>query len=82
IYIKSPAAEALARRVARATGETLTEAVRASLEARWAALRANKPAGRRRREVEAILRRVHALPRLDDRSEDVILGYDDHGIPR
>ena len=29
-----------------------------------------------------ILCRVDALPKLDDRSPDEILGYDEHGLPR
>jgi antitoxin VapB len=41
---------------------------------------------RRRRimakELEEILRRVDALPTLDSRPEDEILGYDDQGMPR
>lgn len=33
------------------------------------------------REIEDILRRVDAMPRLDDRLPEEILGYDDHGLP-
>lgn len=82
IYIRNAEAETLARRLARATGETLTETVRASLEARWKALAAERPAARRRPMVAAILKRVHAMPLLDNRGEDEILGYDRHGLPR
>jgi hypothetical protein len=32
--------------------------------------------------LEEILRRVDALPPLDDRPEDEILGYDHEGLPR
>jgi hypothetical protein len=31
--------------------------------------------------LEEILQRVDALPTLDTRSEDEILGYDQHGVP-
>ena len=33
------------------------------------------------REILEILRRVDLLPVLDPRSEDEILGYDEHGLP-
>jgi antitoxin VapB len=31
--------------------------------------------------LEAIVRRVDALPVLDDRSADEIIGYDENGLP-
>jgi hypothetical protein len=33
-------------------------------------------------EIESLLRRVDALPSLDSRPEEEILGYGDGGIPR
>ncbi|HZR67226.1 MAG TPA: hypothetical protein VFA85_18950 [Terriglobales bacterium] len=33
-------------------------------------------------EIEALLRRVDAMPTLDDRPPDEILGHDEHGQPR
>lgn len=32
-------------------------------------------------QIRKILQRVDALPTLDDRSADEILGYDEHGLP-
>jgi hypothetical protein len=32
-------------------------------------------------ELDELLRRVDALPTLDTRSADEIVGYDDHGTP-
>jgi len=32
-------------------------------------------------ELDELLRRVDALPTLDNRSADEILEYDDHGMP-
>lgn len=34
------------------------------------------------RRIEDILQRVDALPTIDNRSADEILGYDEHGLPR
>ena len=33
-------------------------------------------------ELDAIARRCAALPVLDARSADEIIGYDEHGVPR
>lgn len=35
-----------------------------------------------RRSVDAIARRIAALPVLDHRTEDEILGYDQFGVPK
>jgi antitoxin VapB len=82
LSIKNEITERLARQVADATGESITEAIRKSLEERW------EKVGKRRgqqvllQQVKDILRRVDALQELDSRSADEILGYDEHGLPR
>jgi antitoxin VapB len=82
LSIKNSETERLARQVARETGETLTEAIGRSLQERLQRLR-QRPQGRIMTEkLEDILRRVDALPPLDTRPEDEILGYDNQGIPR
>jgi antitoxin VapB len=82
LSIKNDSTERLARQVASETGESLTQAIHEALRERWERL----IAGRRSRvltsQLEDVLRRVDALPTLDSRSEDEILGYDEHGIPR
>jgi antitoxin VapB len=82
ISIKNDATERLARQVANATGESLTEAVKKSLEERWQRLKSRRRKDVALNQVEDLLRRVDALPTLDSRSEDDILGYDENGIPR
>ena len=78
LYIKNPAAHKLAEEVSKKMGVTLTEAVIRSLEAQ---LRGPaRPIDWKR--VEAIQKRIAALPTLDSRTHDEILGYDDFGIPR
>ena len=82
LSLKDPEADRLAREVARRTGETLTTAVIVALKERLARLRAK---GRRRPlrdELRDIARRCAALPTLDDRSADEIIGYDAKGLPR
>lgn len=81
ISIKDPETDRLARQLAAATGETLTDAIREALRERLAreAQRARRGLGA---EVRRIQERVARLPVLDDRTDDEILGYDENGLPR
>ncbi len=82
LSLKDPETDSLARQVASLTGETLTEAVRTSLAERLRRerLKRGRPANLAD-ELEAIARRCDALPVLDHRSADEILGYDENGLP-
>ena len=82
LSLKDPETDKLARQVANLTGETLTEAVRTSLSERLARerLKHGRPASLRA-EVAAIVRRVAALPSLDERTAEEIIGYDENGLP-
>ena len=82
ISLKNTDAERLARLVADETGESITEAIRKSLEERWERLKRHRRDRVLRQQIEEILRRVDALPTLDPSSPDEILGYDEHGTPR
>ena len=82
LSIKNDHTERLARQVAGETGESLTEAIQKALEERWERLKARRRNQVLAGQVEDLLRRVDALPALDSRSEDEILGYDEHGMPR
>ncbi len=77
LSIKSTRADQLARELAALTGETITDAVEASLEARLELeRRRRRPGG-----LADIVERFAALPVLDERSDEQILGYDEHGLP-
>lgn len=82
LSIKNDATERLARQVAHETGESLTEAIQKALEERWARLKAKRRNRLLVGQIDDLLRRVDSLPTLDLRSEDEILGYDEHGMPR
>lgn len=82
LSIKNEATERLARQVARETGESLTEAIEKSLEERWERLKRRRKGHILTAQIEDLLRRVDALPNLDSRPENEILGYDEDGIPR
>jgi antitoxin VapB len=82
LNIRSPEVEALATELARLTGETKTEAVTKAVRDRLERVKR----GRHRRsladELDRIGRLCAALPVLDPRQPDEILGYDEHGLPR
>jgi antitoxin VapB len=78
LYIKNPVAHKLAEKVSKKLGVSLTEAVIRSLQDQ---LRA-KPRPIDWDKVDAISREIAALPVLDSRTDDEILGYDEFGIPR
>ena len=82
LSIKNDETERLARQVARETGESLTEAIQKALQERWERLKVRRRSQVLAGQVEDLLRRVDALPDLDSRPEDEILGYDEHGAPR
>jgi antitoxin VapB len=82
LSIKNEAAERLARQVADATGESITEAIQKSLAERWERLKERRRGRILAQQVDDILRRVDALPTLDSGTPDEILGYDEHGLPR
>ena len=74
--------EELARRLAERTGVPLADAVRVALRERMTTVAVHLE---RRAGLEEFLRemrrRVAELPILDDRTDDEILGYDEHGLP-
>ena len=82
LNIKHPEADRLARALAARTGETITEAVIHALRDRL-----QRTEGRRKPrslvdELREISDRCAALPVLDTRSAEEILGYDEIGVPR
>ena len=82
LNIRDPETHRLARAVADATGETMTEAVKTALRERLARVGQTGEAERRRRyEVDRACRRFRALPVVDPRPFDEILGYDENGLP-
>jgi antitoxin VapB len=77
LYIKNPVAHKLAEKVSKKMGVTMTDAVIRSLEAQ---LRGPaRPIDMKK--IEAIQQEIAALPVLDSRTADEILGYDEFGLP-
>ena len=82
LSLKDPEADRLAREIADRTGETLTGAIVVALRERLARLRGRPKRRPLREALREIGRRCAALPTLDDRSDEDIIGYDDRGLPR
>jgi antitoxin VapB len=82
LSIKNQVVERLARQIAQETGESLTEAIQKSLEQRLGRLKSETQNPVLKAKLLEILHRVDALPTIDHRSADEILGYDENGIPR
>jgi len=81
LSIKNQEAERLARLVAKQTGESLTAAIEQALRERLERLQRKQRAPVRIERLLEIANRVAALPRLDKRTPDEILGYDENGLP-
>lgn len=75
----------LAQEIARVTGKPVSLVLREAVEATAEAAGVGAPPRRHHTsmdEVRAILARVDALPIIDPRSADEIMGYDEFGMPR
>ncbi len=84
-----PETERLARRLAAAANKPLEQIVREAIAAQAWGLGIIPPAPSRkvpsaeiRSATDDVVARLRALPILDPRTPDEILGYDDHGLPR
>ena len=81
LSIKNPEADRLVRQIAGLTGETLTAAVVTALRQRLERVQAQNSGRSLADELDEIAIRCAALPVLDPRSPQEILGYDEHGLP-
>ncbi len=83
LSLKDPETDRLAREVAELTGETITHAIRTALAERLQRerLRRGHPV-RLADQLTALGRDCAALPDIDTRTPDEILGYDETGLWR
>lgn len=80
LRVNSPEADSLAQELASYTGETLAQAVITALRERLEREKQRNQRPLAERLVE-IGRECAALPVLDERTPDEILGYDESGLP-
>lgn len=81
LNIKDGETDRLARELSAMTGESITVAVKVALRDRLERLTGAAPRERRLRELKLIATEAAALPVLDPRPAEEILGYDRHGLP-
>lgn len=82
LNIKDAETDRLARQLAEATGETITTAVSIPVRERLTRIMGARTGRALADELDEIALRCAALPVLDERPEEEILGYDDAGLPR
>lgn len=80
VSIKSAEAERKLRRVSKLLGKSMTATVIELADGKLRELDAKKDRERIHKAVDRIVRRVKALPVLDDRTDDEILGYNKDGL--
>ena len=82
LNIKNPATVALADELARRQGISKTAAIHQALTDRLHRIGYGDMAQKRLLDnLRTIRERVARLPELDSRSDEEIIGYDEHGIP-
>ena len=82
LSIKDAEAYGMTRELAKLTGKSMTEVVRESLREELKRERRRHPDPAALERIKEITRRCAALPVLDPRTDDEIVGYDEWGVPR
>jgi antitoxin VapB len=82
LNIKNPATVALVDELARRQGISKTAAIHQALTERLHRLgHGEVPNDRMLDDLRAIRRRIAQLPELEKRSDEDLVGFDEHGIP-
>ncbi len=79
LSIKNDEVEQLVRKIAAETGEGITETIRTALEEHFEKIRRAKRGPGMFDEIRSISKRCGALPTIDGRTPDEILGYNEQG---
>ncbi|MFZ0772974.1 MAG: type II toxin-antitoxin system VapB family antitoxin [Candidatus Sulfotelmatobacter sp.] len=82
LSIRNSEVERLARALSRLTGEGLTQTILQALRERHQRIRAARQQEQLMEDLKAIAHRAAALPELDRRTPEDIIGYDEHGLPK
>ncbi|MDX1401046.1 MAG: type II toxin-antitoxin system VapB family antitoxin [Kiloniellales bacterium] len=82
LNIKDRETHDLARKLAGLTGESLTKAVKHAIEDKLSQLESRHAKEALADELDRIALHCAGLRRLDERSADEIIGYDDLGLPK
>ena len=80
LRMSDPKTHALAKRLAKLTGLSQTDAVRDAIQARLDQIEKSRGTASRVEELDRIALLCAKLPRRDQRSADEIIGYDNRGV--
>lgn len=81
LNIKDSETDRLVRSLAMETGESITAAVATAVRERLDRVQGSRRATDLVDEIRRLAEHCAALPVLDQRTSDEILGYDHHGLP-
>jgi antitoxin VapB len=81
LSIKDPDVDRLARQLAGLTGESITEAIHVAVRDRLEREQRRRGKAIDRARIDEIVAQLAALPVVDPRSPEELIGYDDHGLP-
>lgn len=79
LHIQNPEVDEMVRELTLVTGESITHAVSVAVRERLKRVKAAGLDPTLRADIDAMIERVAKLPLLDDRSDEEILGYNEHG---
>ncbi len=80
ILIKDQEADQLIRTLAERTGESITNAVKHAVRERLQTLpRREAEVAQRKRKLVELIAKCNAIPTVDDRTPDEIIGYNEMG---
>ena len=82
LNIKDEQTHEMARKLADLAGETMTKAVKTAIEDRLHRLEKRKKRRGLADRLDRIALYCASLPDYDDRTDDEIIGYDEHGLPK
>jgi antitoxin VapB len=81
ISIKNEQTEELTRKLAKLTGETLTEAIRSAVAEKYERIAYARTGRTLADDLNAIALHCASLPVISNMTDDEILGYDEIGAP-
>jgi antitoxin VapB len=80
ILIKDQEADQMIRMLAERTGESITDAVKQAVRERLDRVPLTEDEiAARKRKIEALIAKAGAMPIVDDRTPDEIIGYNEFG---
>jgi antitoxin VapB len=80
ILIKDQEADQLIRMLAERTGESITDAVKQAVRERLDRVPLTEDEiAARKRKIEALIAKAGAMPTVDERTPDEIIGYNEFG---